>query len=53
MKFRKTDAAYIASFKEGAFKSWKDIVDEVQSFRLESNKDGIKQAQQSLSLTFD
>jgi len=53
MKLTKSDARHIGSFKEGAFRSWKDILDEVKANRLEKDVASIRQANASLMLTFD
>lgn len=53
MKFTKKDVAHIATFSEGAFKSWRDIVDEVKQFRLESDTAAIARADKGLMLKFD
>lgn len=53
MRLNKRDVAHIASFKEGAFKSWADIMDEVKARRVEIDTASIRAASHSLALTFD
>lgn len=53
MKLTKSDVRHIASFNEGAFKSWRDIVEEVKAHRLERDVESIRQANASLMLQFD
>ena len=53
MKLNKKDVAHIASFSDGAFKSWRDIMEEVKARRVEVDVAAIRQAGQSLGLSFD
>jgi hypothetical protein len=53
VRLNKRDVAHIATFKEGAFKSWADIMDEVKARRVEVDTTSIREASRSLALTFD
>lgn len=53
MKLNKKDVAHIASFSDGAFKSWRDIMEEVKARRIEVDLPAIREAGKLLSLSFD
>lgn len=53
MRLTKEDVAHIATFKEGAFKSWAEIIEEVKARRNEFSAPKLSQAKAGLRLTFD
>ncbi len=53
MKLTKADVKHISKFRDGAFRSWEEIIDEVKANRLEKDIDSIRQAATSLMLTFE
>lgn len=53
MRLKETDVQHIAGFRTGSFRSWGQIMEEVKAHRLESDTASIRQANDSLMLTFE